>query len=63
MDGREVDEEYPLDDADIGMVPANGLVDDPLEHVVLVATRERMYMNESLATERTGLSDQSSPKS
>ena len=35
MDGRKVDEEYPLYDADIRVVPANGLVDDPLEHVVL----------------------------
>ena len=35
VDGREVYEEYPLDDADIRVVSANGLVDDPLEHVVL----------------------------
>ena len=35
MDGSEVYKEYPLYDADIRVVPANGLVDDPLEHVVL----------------------------
>ena len=30
VDGREVHEEYPLYDANIRVVPTNGLVDNPL---------------------------------
>ena len=35
VDGSEVYKEYPLYDADIRVVPANGLVNDSLEQVVL----------------------------
>ena len=41
MDGCKVDEEHVLDDADIRMILANRLLDDPLENVVLGTVHEQ----------------------
>ena len=39
VDGREVDEEDPLDDIHVRVVPGVGFVQDPLEHIILMSAR------------------------
>ena len=62
MKGRKVDEEDPLHDVHIGVVPGISFVQDPLEHIILLPAYEQQSAGE-LSEGRTGLSDQSSPNS
>ena len=63
MNGRKVDEENPLDDVHIRVVPGSAFVQNPLEHIVLLPDREQDDYKRAMARKRTGLSDQSSPNS
>ena len=40
MNGRKVDEENPLDDVHIRVVPGSAFVQNPLEHIILLPDRE-----------------------